>query len=252
MTTDFLSGLAPVDRFLDDGFEAVPGMSSRFATAIVARLCAIQAGLGVHGGFVEIGAFMGRFLIAIAKSLRPEERAIGIDHFEWPGPHVLARFEGYCRAHGLDPARALAIKADSRTLDPAAVLAAAGGPARIVHVDGEHTVEHLMRDLALAAAIRHPRGVIVVDDMLHPGYPQLPGVVIGFLESRPDLCVAAVIDRQDIVGAAKFVIAARADFAEYETALRDAFPQFVWGMRAEFPGYAALVLTPRPMLAAID
>jgi predicted O-methyltransferase YrrM len=248
----FLSGLPAVDAYLDHGFDEVRGMSSRFATAISARLLAIQTELGISGGFVEIGAFMGRYLIAMAKALKPDDKAVGIDHFEWPNAEVIHRFQAYCDRFGIVEPQRVTIKGDSRALAPADIVAKASGKARLVHVDGEHTIEHLTKDLELAAAIRHELGLIIVDDMLHPGYPMLVQVAIDFLGRHPDLCIVAVIDRQDIVGAAKFVIGSRANFADYEHALRAAFPQYVWGMRSEFPGYAAMVLTPRPMLAAID
>jgi hypothetical protein len=56
-------------------------MSSRFSAAICARVLRRQSEAGVAGPVVEIGAFEGRFLIAMALALEPGERAYGVDTF---------------------------------------------------------------------------------------------------------------------------------------------------------------------------
>ena len=121
----------------------------------------------------------------------------------------------------------------------------------MIHIDGEHTPEHLKNDFKLGVAVRSERGVLVLDDMLHPAYPLLGQAVHDCLKRHPELQVLAVIDREDIVGAAKFVIGRREDRAFYETGLRRAFPEYVWSMPAQFEDYQALVLTPEPRLAQV-
>ncbi len=227
------SGLPAVDTYLDDGFEDVRGMSSRFATAIAARIIAIQHSEGIAGGVAEIGAFMGRFFIAMAKALEAGEKAIAVDHFEWPSPDVLRRFEEYCARNGLDPAQRVTLKADSTKLTPDDLTRRAGGKLRFIHVDSEHNDATLTSDLALAYASLHERGLMLLDDMLHPGYPTLALTVDRFLKSHPHLRVIAVIDREDIVGAAKFLIGREADQLFYQKLIWEAFPQHVWPMRAE-------------------
>ena len=85
-----------------------------------------------------------------------------------------------------------------------------GSQARFIHVDGEHTPECLSQDLELAHAVLNPRGVMVLDDMLHPGYPTLITTVLAYLERHPQMRVMAILDRESITAAAKFVIC-RAD-----------------------------------------
>ncbi len=246
------SGLPNVDAYLDDGFDEVRGMSSRFATAIAARIIAIQRSEGIAGGFAEIGTFMGRFFIAAAKALEPGEFAIGIDHFEWPSPDVINRFEGYCDRFGLEPSLRVTIKADSTKLTPADLTGPAGGPLRFIHVDSEHNDATLTSDLTLARASLAPRGLMLLDDMLHPGYPTLALTVDRFMQANPELRVIAVIDREDIVGAAKFLIGQAEDQLFYQKLIWEAFPDFVWPMRAQFGHYECIVLTPEPKLAVID
>ena len=41
--------------------------------------------------------------------------------------------------------------------------------------------------------------------MLHPGYPTLIIAVLDYLRRHPEMCVMCIIDREDIVAAAKFL-----------------------------------------------
>lgn len=247
------SGLPAVDRYLEDGYHEVRGMSSRFAAVIAAATMRIQAENGISGHIAEIGTFEGRFFIALAHALQPGERGIGIDHFEWPDPGVLARFKESLGRFGPKDDRAIVLKADSRKLTSERLLALAPGKRiRFFHIDGEHTPEHLTNDLSLAHATLDERGVICLDDMLHPGYPTLALTVDAYLRAHPEMRVCCVVDREDIVAAAKFMICRQEHAAFYEDALMRAFPEHVWPLGADFLTYKALVLAPEPKLAKID
>jgi hypothetical protein len=213
------SGISAVDRYLADGYLEVLGMSSRFAAAIACATLRIQSENGIAGHAAEIGTFEGRFFIAMAHALGPGERAIGIDHFEWPDAGVIAL--------------------------------APGKRVRFFHIDGEHTADHLSKDLRLAFAVLDPKGVICLDDMLHPGYPLLALTVDEFLRAHPELRVFCVVDREDIVAAAKFMICREEQAAFYRDALARAFPPHVWPLGADFVAYKALVLAIEPRLAKI-
>jgi hypothetical protein len=246
------SGIAACDRYIAEGYGLVPGMSSRFAAAIACATLRIQTEHGIGGHFAEIGTFEGRFFIALAHALAPGERAIGIDHFEWPDAGVIDRFRRHLAAHGPNGERAIVVKADSRKMRPAELLAHAPGKrVRFFHVDGEHTAEHLENDLALGYGSLDEKGVLCLDDMLHPGYPLLALTVDAFLREHPELRVCCVIDREDIVAAAKFMICRAEMVRFYADALAAAFPAFVWPLGADFRAYKALVLAPEPRLAKI-
>ncbi|MEZ5853976.1 MAG: class I SAM-dependent methyltransferase [Hyphomicrobiaceae bacterium] len=175
------TGAAAADHYLADGFEKVVGMSSRFAAAICCRLLRLQTELGVSGHVVEVGAFEGRFLIALAHALEPGERVVGMDVFTWPNEGVKDRFEANCTRHGIGPDRRVTWKVDSGTITAAQMQAKADGPIRLIHIDGEHTQAALTKDLELATAAIAPGGLIVLDDMLHPGYPTLMVAVHAYL-----------------------------------------------------------------------
>ena len=242
------SGHVAIDKFLADGYARVPGMSSRFAAAICGHLIRRQSALGISGDIVEIGTFEGRFFIAMALGLTPGEIAVGIDPFDWPNAGVFDRFLANCASAGLSRDRFVAWKGKSTAIAPDALRAKlVTGAARFVHIDGDHEHDSLTRDLELAHAVLHPKGLIVLDDMLHPGYPGLVVTVYDYLQRHPEMVVMCIIDRENVSAAAKFAIC-RADAYElYESDLMQAFARFHFTAAANVLGHVVLVLTPQPM-----
>jgi predicted O-methyltransferase YrrM len=246
------SGIPAVDRYLETGYASVPGMSSRFAAAICCGLMRMQTEMGVTGPVVEIGPFEGRFFIAVAHALAQGEAALGIDLFDWPNPEVIDRFQANCRKHGVPDDKRIVWKADSRTMRPEELLARLGGRRpRFVHIDGEHSRAALTKDLELATAVLAPGGVIVLDDMLHPGYPTLMVAVHEYLGRHPDMCVLCIIDRETVVAATKFVLCRTEWFKRYEEKLLEAYKDNVWPLGADFEPHWCLVLSLDTRLAAI-
>ncbi|MGL4729729.1 MAG: class I SAM-dependent methyltransferase [Bosea sp. (in: a-proteobacteria)] len=250
------SGHEGVDAYLEDGFEQVRGMSSRFATAISAWLLTHQSTHGIRGHVAEIGAFEGRYLIALALALNEGEQAIGMDVFSWPNDKVESHFIAHGEKYGLVEPRYQSWKASSADLTPAQFTARVCGDtglkARFIHIDGEHSPEALTHDLALALDAIHPQGLICLDDMLHPGYPFLVTAVNDWLEKNPDWVVMGIIDREDIVAAPKFLLCRKAAVALYEEPLMQHFAPFHFVLGGDARGHFCLVLTPRPRLAVVD
>lgn len=246
------SGVAAVDRYLDAGYDSVPGMSSRFAAAVCAGLLNIQSDMGVSGPVVEVGTYEGRFFIALCHALAPGEVALGMDLFDWPNPQVIDRFERNCLAHGVPPERRITWKADSKILRPNELLDKLGHKRpRFIHIDGEHSRAVLTKDLELATAVLAPEGVIVLDDMLHPGYPTLMVAVQDYLQRHPEMCVLCVIDRETVVAATKFVLCRTDWFKRYEAKLLEAYRDNVWPLGADFEPHWCLVLSLDTRLADI-
>jgi predicted O-methyltransferase YrrM len=245
------SGFPVVDAYLKEGYNSVVGMSSRFAAAIATRLMGLQAELGVSGHVAEIGTFEGRFFIAMAHALAAGERAVGIDLFDWPNPEVIDRFHANCRKHGVPDVARVTLKADSRAMTPAQVTEAAGGPIRFFHIDGEHSRAALARDLALATATLAEGGIILLDDMLHPGYPTLMVAVQEYLARNPDMVPLCIVDRENIVAATKFALCRRAWFKRYEDVMLEAFKAQIWPLGADFEPHWCLVLSQDTRLAEI-
>ncbi len=239
------------DRYIAEGYESVRGMSSRFAATICAQVMRRQTALSVYGHFAEIGTFEGRFFLAMALGLAEGEKALGIDTFDWPDEGLIDRFHGHCRRFGLETHRYAAIKSAARDLTPERIASELGGPVRLWHIDGDHRPESLTADLDLAVRSLHPQGILCLDDMLHPGYPLLVVAVQAWLVRHPEMQVLAVIDREDIVAAAKLMICRREAVALYGQDLVDAFPQHHYKLGSSWGDYDAVVLTPHPRLAEI-
>jgi len=248
----FSSGNPVVDRYVADGYDTVRGMSSRFAATICGHIIRRQSELGIEGHIAEIGTFEGRFFIAMALGLAPGERALGIDTFNWPNDGLLGLFHGHCARLGLAKDRYVAFKGNARDLSADDVRKMLGGPVRFWHLDGDHSRDQLTLDLDLALATLHPQGMIVLDDMLHPGYPLLIVAVHEWMERHPDWRVLCVIDREDIVAAAKFVICHKDTVPLFEQDLMDTFKAQHFVLGSEWERYFCVVLTPKPRLAEVD
>jgi len=207
---------------------------------------------------LEIGCFEGRFTVAMALGLLAGERCLAIDHFEWPSPKTRDAFEANMAAHGVGDGRVITLKADVRDHD-AGSLGALLGPlpdgstrVRFAHVDGDHAEASLAADLDLTFAMMDPRGLVLLDDMLHPLYPRLAGTVERALARHPDWQVVAVIDRETLSAAAKFLLCRAEHVAFYEAALAARASAHVVVMRADFTTTTALVLSPDPTLPRFD
>ena len=252
----FSSGNPVVDRYIADGYDTVRGMSSAFAATICGHIIRRQSELGIKGHIAEIGTFEGRFFIAMALGLQPDERALGIDTFNWPNEGLLDLFHAHCARLGLARERYTAIKANIRDVSAEDIRKALGGresdSVRFWHLDGDHSREQLLLDLALAESTLHPQGMICLDDMLHPGYPLLVVAVYEWLERHPDWRVLCVIDREDIVAAAKFLLCHKDVVPLFEQDLMDTFKAQHFVLGSEWERYFCVVLTPQPRLAEVD
>jgi hypothetical protein len=227
-------------------------MSSRFAAAICAGLMRFQSEMGVSGPVVEIGTYEGRFFIALCHALAPGETALGMDLFDWPNAGVIDRFERNCLAHGVPAERRITWKADSKVMAPEELLARLGGRRpRFIHIDSEHSRAVLAKDLELATAVLAPEGVMVLDDMLHPGYPTLVVAVHEYVQRHPEMCMLAVIDRETIVAATKFALCRTDWYKRYEQRLLEAFKDYIWPMGADFDRHWCPVLSLDTRLAKI-
>lgn len=254
------TGNARLDAYLNEGYGEVRGMSSLFSAGICGHLIRRQTELGVTGHLAEIGTFEGRFFIAMALGLARNEHAIGIDVFTWPSEQVLTNLHENCARYGIPRRDYTAIKDDTSKMQSIDVLAPVRGgnhpganfKIRFFHIDGQHDDKHLSADLALVLPLMHQQGLIVLDDMLHPGYPELVDTVHRWLRTNRDYCVLAILDREDIVAAAKYVLCRKDAVALYEQDLLETFADKVYPLGADIVGHFACVLTPQPRLAVVD
>ena len=86
--------------------------------------------------------------------------------------------------------------------------------------------------------------------MLHPEYPLLLTALYEWLQAHRDLRVLCILDREDIVSAAKFVLCRTAALPKFEHDLMAAFKPYHYS-RLRVEDYFCFVLTPRPRIASI-
>jgi hypothetical protein len=176
-----------------------------------------------------------------------------MDLFDWPSPKVKDRFEQHCDRHAVPRERRIAWQADSQATSPEDLIAKLGGGlVRLFHIDGEHSRAALTKDLELATAVLDSAGLIVLDDMLHPGYPTLMVAVQDYLVRHPEMVMLCVIDRETIVAASKFVLCRAEWFKRYEERLLELFKDNIWPLGADFEPHWCLVLSLDTKLADID
>jgi predicted O-methyltransferase YrrM len=256
--SDFLSGLRRLlggagataaewpltdAEYLERHYESMPGFSSRFSAEVAVRLLKYQQAHDIAGAVGEIGVLMGRSFIALALASAPGDACLAIDDFTWP-EDVFDKFMVNCGAMGVDMARLVTIKANTTTLAAGDILARLGGvKLRFLHVDGGHTAEVLRHDLAMALQVMEPGGIVCLDDMLHAQYPELAIAVRDQLAAEPDFVVFCIVDRADLIAAAKYLVCRRAYAGRYQDLLRDAFAEDVFPAPAEFAAFPALILS---------
>ncbi len=91
----------------------------------------------------------------------------------------------------------------------------------------------------LAEATLHRQGMIVLDDMLHPGYPLLVVAVFAWLERHPDWRVLCVIDRGGHRRGREFVLCRAEVVPLFEQDLMDTFKAQHWILGSEWERYSA-------------
>lgn len=248
----FSSGIAAVDRYVEHGYDGVRGMSSRFAATICGHILRRQTEMGISGSVAEIGTFEGRFFVMMALALAPGEHAYGFDLFTWPDDKVMDRLTDNMSRNGVDASTWTARPFNTGTLTQRDFDGLTGkAPLRFIHIDGEHSPEALTHDLTLAHAALHRQGLICLDDMLHPGYPFLVVAVHDYLKRHPDMRLMCVVDREDIVGAAKFLICRDDAVKLYENDLMHRFQPQHFVLGGDAMGHHCVVLTPHPRIAEV-
>lgn len=187
-------------RYVDDGFAHTEGWVMPQIMKILVAVDRIQAEMGIGGGAMEIGIFRGRFFMALNALVDPAYRSLAIDLFDDQQLNIdgsgrgdervfrenLARWD---RHHG-ENVEILA--ADSTTLRPEEVRALMPDPPRFVSVDGGHTAEHTVSDIRLAQTVVHPRGVVLIDDILNPNWLGVIEGVVHYLSGVPLLWPFAI------------------------------------------------------------
>jgi len=214
--------LSAAISYFDKGHASVKGFLTAGSAYALLTILEAQMRDGIGGPLAEIGTYHGKSLIGFGLAAAPGEHVVGIDLFRERGGDFEAVLRDHWRSFGLAEDRLRLHRGASTALDTSGWAQLVCTPARLVHVDGEHTRTAARHDLGLAASLLAADGVIVVDDVLHAWYPEITLAVAEFLIENPLFKAFAILDRQGplIGGGAKMMIARANATARYEEALR--------------------------------
>ena len=203
---------AQLNRYLLWGYRRVYGFRSERCFPLIRALNTIQYDCGINGPVGEIGVFHGQLFLLLALLQREGETALAVDM--WESEREMEIFLKNMETHLGGDDDVVVIRSDSTKLSAKDLLRAAGGPMRLISIDGGHTADVVEHDLGLARDALAGGGVIVLDDYFQE---HLPGVSEGtnrFFNgsSARDLAPFAI-------GANKLLIARRSHADTYRRAL---------------------------------
>lgn len=166
-----------LDQYLRLNHKFVHGWLLPGAARMVVALADKQTAEGVSGNVAEIGIHHGKLFILLYLLSRDNERAVAIDLFSMQDLNVdrsgkgnLAKFRANMARYA-DTTRLVVHEGDSMLFDGAQLINLAGGPCRLISVDGGHTAEITAHDLATAEDALVTGGIIILDDVFNEMWP---------------------------------------------------------------------------------
>lgn len=160
-----------LDAYVHRGVDAVDGWLAKDTVGHVLRLHDIQESLGIQGGVGEIGVHHGKFFVLLYLLTRSDERGVALDLFEQQelntdrsGHGDRAVFERNLARHAGGNERVTILAGDSTGIGGRDLRAAAGGPLRLLSIDGGHLARIVRHDLQTARDALVDGGVVVLDD----------------------------------------------------------------------------------------
>jgi hypothetical protein len=207
-------------NYLERG-EQVDGWLVNFSARFIADVAKIQSEASYTGSLGEIGVHVGRLFLVLHLSAQPGEKLFAIDVFDNQHLNIddsgrgnKARFLANVRKWGGSTHNVHLIERSSLEVSADDILMVCGR-VRLFSVDGGHTAECADNDLRLAESVLQPFGVVVLDDLFNPDWPD---VMTGFCRfmSHSSLQPFAITPNK--------VYLCKPDCSElYRTALRSAY-----------------------------
>jgi hypothetical protein len=161
---------------------------------VILSLSDAQSAGGCHGWLIEWGVHHGRGLAALALAAGPKDHVLGIDCYDRQELNRCGSGRGSLAATSstlsavLGPDHGVHLHSTDLLSFRAASLAELlktlpGGnvPVRIAHIDGDHTEMGAMNDLCCAQASMDPFGIILLDDVFNPDWPEVSAAFHQFL-----------------------------------------------------------------------
>jgi hypothetical protein len=175
--------------YLRRGLRKVNGWLNPYSAKYIAALSDAQARMGERGAIGEIGIHHGKLFILMALSKQGNESAFGIDVFDNQHLNADQSGKGDKQLFWANMRRwAVQIKDvhlfQELSFDVKAMaILEKSGRARLVSIDGGHTEECILNDMALMEEILTDRGVVVLDDYFNEYWPEVSSGVQRYIRS---------------------------------------------------------------------
>lgn len=232
----------------------LPGWLSYIDALIINKVCATIESRVAKPGFVEIGVHHGKSFIYISKCFNISLKSVAIDIFsdqssnlDKSGKGDREKFEFNLQSQGISKSDVSIIQKSSLEVTGNDIKNLVGN-VDVFHIDGGHYFEAVMSDLRLAATCLNESGVIIIDDIWRPEWPDVTKAMYKFLEQSKDkfqviafgynkvylteACAAAsyrdslLVDKQ-----LKGLCFSRVQFDGYTIPVYRAFPNIEWSFR---------------------
>jgi len=177
--------------YVSGGHRQVAGWLAQRSAAMIAALAIHQHNRRLSGAVGEIGVHHGRLFILLALAAEPTEKLFAIDVFEQQelnkdqsGSGDRDIFYANLRNNGLVPEAMTIITASSLDVT-GSQLKDQVGEVRMLSIDGGHTEECILNDLAIADDVLADHGIIIMDDVFNSTWPSVASGYARYLLASP-------------------------------------------------------------------
>jgi hypothetical protein len=189
---------ADIENYVLTGMNDIDGwgINDNLARVFLA-LDQFQKNRGVSGSIFELGVHHGRASILMAKLAGPKETVLLVDLFEDQDANIDKSGHGNRDvleanlAHWCPEVATEIVAGNSLELDFAALPGARDG-FRFAHIDGGHHKQAVLNDLTKITPLLASGGVLIVDDFMHTGFPEVNECCHIFFDQGPDLAPVAM------------------------------------------------------------
>lgn len=189
---------ADIETYVLQGMQDIVGWGVNDNLArVFLSLDQFQKAAGIFGSIFEIGVHHGQASILMSKLAAPGETVLLVDLFERQAENIDhsgmgdreildANLSHWCpgRTHAI-------VTGNSLELDFAALPGGKEG-FRFVHIDGGHHKQAVLNDLTKVTPLLVPGGILVIDDFMHSGFPEVNESCHIFFDQSPDLAPVAM------------------------------------------------------------
>lgn len=169
----------------------VHGWLEQRSAEVIGGLAQYQVVKELTGAVGEIGVHHGKLFILLALSATDQEKTFAIDVFEQQelntdksGMGERGVFTFNLSRNGIDPASVDIMQMSSLDLTGQA-LKERVGPIRMISIDGGHTEECVINDLAIADEALAEHGIVIMDDVFNSSWPAVVSGYARYLQADP-------------------------------------------------------------------